>query len=67
MAVTKVERNGINDPLVGSSLRIFQENDQTVTASYTLPEGRNAMTVGPVTVNNGVTVTIPSGSVWVII
>lgn len=47
--------------------QIFVENGQTVTASYTLPVGYNAMTTGPVAINASVTVTIPSGSVWAII
>tara|TARA_R110000868_G_C10578488_1_gene738401 strand:+ start:296 stop:625 length:330 start_codon:yes stop_codon:yes gene_type:complete len=47
--------------------QIFVENGQAVTASYTLPVGYNAMSTGPLAINSGVTVTIPSGSVWAII
>jgi len=43
------------------------ENTQTVTASYTITSSSSAMSAGPVTINSGVTVTIPSGSRWVII
>ena len=50
----------------GGSDEIFYENDQTVTTSYTISTGKNAMTAGPVTVNTGITVTIPTGSAWVI-
>lgn len=46
---------------------IFWENDQVVTASYTITTNKNAMTAGPITVNSGVTVTIPSGSVWTVV
>jgi hypothetical protein len=46
---------------------IFIENGQTVTADYTITAGRNAGTFGPVTINSGVTVTVPSGSTWSII
>lgn len=46
---------------------VFYENDQAVTADYTLTSGKNAMSAGPITVNSGVTVTIPSGSTWAII
>jgi hypothetical protein len=46
---------------------IFFENGQTVTTSYTLTTNKNAVTAGPVTVNSGVTVTIPSGSSWVVV
>ena len=47
--------------------QIFVQNGQTVTASYSIPVGYNAMTTGPVAINAGVTVTIPDGSVWAII
>jgi hypothetical protein len=46
---------------------IFFENGQTVTTSYTITTNKNAMTAGPVTINGGVTVTIPSGSVWTVV
>lgn len=47
--------------------RVFHENDQEVSASYTLTAGRNAMTAGPITINDGVTVTIPDGAVWTVV
>jgi len=47
--------------------QIFFENDLNVTGSYTIPTGKNAGTFGPVTVNSGVTVTVPSGSVWSVV
>lgn len=37
-----------------------------IATSYTLTSGYNAMAVSP-TVNNGVTVTVPSGAVWAIV
>jgi hypothetical protein len=43
---------------------IFYENDTTVTASYTITTGKNAITAGPVTIADGVVVTIPDGSSW---
>jgi hypothetical protein len=46
---------------------VFYENGQTVTANYTLTAGKNAMTAGPITIQNGATVTIPSGASWVIV
>lgn len=51
----------------GSNDHVFYLNKQTVTANYTIPTNFNAGTFGPCTVNSGVTVTIPSGSAWVII
>jgi hypothetical protein len=44
--------------------QIFYLNGQTVTTNYTIPTNFNAGSVGPVAINAGVTVTIPSGSVW---
>jgi len=43
------------------------ENTQTITQNYTMTTGKNGMSAGNVTVNSGVTVTIPSGSRWVIV
>ncbi len=51
----------------GSSDDIFYENGQTVTTNYTLSTGKNAMSAGPITINSGVTVTVPSGQSWVIV
>lgn len=46
---------------------VFYENGQTVTGSYTITSGKNAGTFGPVTINSGVTVTVPSGSTWTLV
>jgi hypothetical protein len=51
----------------GGTDAIFYNNGQTVTTDYTIPAGQNAGTFGPVTVNSGVTVTVPSGSTWSIV
>jgi len=51
----------------GGSDAVFIENDQTVTANYTITTNKNAGTFGPVTINSGITVTVPSGSVWSVI
>jgi hypothetical protein len=51
----------------GGSDAVFMENDVTVTTSYTIGTSKNALTAGPITINAGVTVTIPSGSVWTIV
>ena len=50
----------------GGSDKIFWENGQTVTTNYTITNNMNAGTFGPVTINNGVTVTIGDGETWVI-
>jgi hypothetical protein len=51
----------------GGSDQVFFVNSQTVTTSYTLPSGTSASSTGPITLNSGVTVTIPSGGRWVVL
>jgi hypothetical protein len=51
----------------GGTDQVFYENDQTVTTDYTITAGKNAVTAGPVTIDSGVTVTVPSGSSWVVV
>jgi len=47
--------------------QVFVENERVVTTSYTLSTNKSAMCVGPLTINTGVTVTIPSGERLVIL
>lgn len=42
----------------------FIENVTNVASNYTISTNYNAFSAGPITINDGVTVTIPSGSVW---
>jgi hypothetical protein len=42
-------------------------NNSTVSASYTIPTGYNAMSVGAITINSGVTVTVPTSQRWVVL
>jgi hypothetical protein len=59
---------GVSDqPKGGGSNRVFFENDIIVTDNYTITTNKNALTAGPITVNSGVIVTVPSGSVWTIV
>lgn len=51
----------------GGSDQVFVENDRVVTSNYTITSGKNAMTAGPITINSGVSVTVPSGSVWTVV
>jgi len=51
----------------GGSDEVFYENDQTVTANYTITNGKNAMAAGPITINSGVTVTVGSGETLTIV
>jgi hypothetical protein len=51
----------------GGNNPVFFENDQTVTVNYTITAGKNAMSAGPITIDTGVDVTVPTGSTWVIV
>jgi len=42
-------------------------NSNTVAANYSIPSGSSAMSVGPLTVSNGISVTVPNGSRWVVL
>ena len=46
---------------------VFWENENTVTHNYTIQTNYNAGSFGPLTINNGVTVTVPNNSVWTIV
>jgi len=43
------------------------ENSQTISNNYTITTGKNGISAGPVTLGSGVTVTVPSGSRWVVV
>ena len=45
----------------------FYENSNTIDTDYTLATNTNAVTAGPITVNNGITVTISNNSTWTIV
>jgi hypothetical protein len=51
----------------GGSDDAFYENTTTITSDYTITTNKNAMTAGPVTLNSGVTVTVPVGSTWTVV
>ena len=51
----------------GGGDQVFYENELTVTADYTLTTARNAMSTGPITIDSGITVTVPTDQRWVIL
>lgn len=51
----------------GGADEVFVENSLNVTQDYTITSGKSASSVGDLTINSGVTVTVPSGSRWVIL
>ena len=51
----------------GGSDEIFWENGQNVTTDYTITNGKNAMSAGPITIDSGVTVTVGAGETWTVV
>ena len=51
----------------GGSDQVFVENAMIITTNYTLSSGKSASSVGAITINSGVAVTVPSGSRWVVL
>jgi len=46
---------------------LLYENTQTLNASYIITTGKNAMSVGPISIASGAVLTVPSGSRYVIL
>ena len=57
---------GAGAPYGGGSNKWAYEHDNVITTSYTIGTGKNVITAGPIEVQSGATVTLPSGSTWVI-
>jgi hypothetical protein len=51
----------------GGGNPIMYENDYVVFVDYTMTTGKNASSTGPLTINAGITVTVPTGSNWVVL
>ena len=55
-------------PVGGASTNtVFFENDTEVAVNYQVTSGKNAMSAGPIAINAGIAVTVPSGSSWTIV
>ena len=55
-------------PVGGASTNtVFFENDTDVEVNYQITSGKNAMSAGPIAINAGIAVTVPSGSSWTIV
>lgn len=58
---------GVGGASGGGGNPFVYENDTNVTVDYALTTGKNGISAGPLTVDAGITVTIPTGSVWTIV
>jgi len=55
-------------PVGGASTNtVFFENDTAVAVNYQITSGKNAMSAGPIAINAGIAVTVPSGCAWTIV
>ena len=55
-------------PVGGASTNtVFFENDKAVAVNYQITTNKNAMSAGPLQINAGIAVTVPSGSSWTIV
>ena len=55
-------------PVGGASTNtVFFENDKAVAVNYQITSTKNAMTAGPIAINAGIAVTVPSGCAWTIV
>lgn len=61
MALTKVDTKLLDN------IQAFTTNPNVIVSSYSIPTGSNAVSTGPITINSGVTVTVPSGQRWVVL
>jgi hypothetical protein len=46
---------------------VLLENDQVIAANYTLPAGKNAVAVGPITIDTDVSIVIGTGQKLIIL
>ena len=51
----------------GGNDQIFWENSQAITTNYSITNGKNAGSFGPITINSGVTVTVGAGETWTVV
>ena len=54
------------DTDANSTSKGLYEHAHTISANYSITSGNNAIAAGPITINSGVSVTVPTGSTWVI-
>ena len=55
-------------PVGGASTNtVFFENAKEVAVNYQITSTKNAMSAGPISINAGIAVTVPSGCAWTIV
>jgi hypothetical protein len=51
----------------GGGSSTILENDQTISSNYTVTSTKNGISVGPVTINTGISVTVGTGQRWMVL
>ena len=64
--IAAVNTSGLNLD-AGAKADMFYENSNILTESYTITDGKNALSAGPITIADGVIVTVPANSVWTVV
>jgi len=57
---------GTLDTDANTTTKGLYEMANTISANYTISNNNNAISAGPITINSSISVTVPSGSTWVI-
>jgi len=58
--------NALGGPSLGTA-SVVRTNAKVIAENITFAGSENGMTIGPITVNSGYTVTVASGSTWVVL
>ena len=64
--IAAVNTSGLNLD-AGAKADMFYENSNILTESYTITDGKNALSAGPITIADGAIVTVPANSVWTVV
>jgi hypothetical protein len=64
--LAKVDSDDYDTQWINNTFAI-QLNEQTISANYSIPVGYNGVSAGPITIDDGVVVTVPSGSSWSVV
>ena len=68
LKVDEINPNNNTDiKLVSPSVTNLEKFDNTISNDVTIETGKNALSVGPITVADGKTITVSDGSVWTIV
>lgn len=70
MSLTRVSGAMIGGPPPQNAFTpnvVVYENSSTLRTNYVVTTGSNAISAGPISIADGVVVTIPDGSVWTIV